>query len=164
MPLRGSQLVRECMRETSMASWGKRTMRELAGTCWQCNARLPKEGVMCPRCGAARAMQEALPNLASPQNGWVTPPDMFDVPKRYRNRQAAEVTDEATATATPAEDTKVEHVYTPPIFDVEVYQAAPPARTYEPRIVNDEPGYMPPIEVYDLFGYSSHENDLLALD
>jgi hypothetical protein len=142
-----------------MAAFWRREADQMAKRCWQCDAKLPNTGTLCGRCGATRVHEERVPNLAIPANGWYAPPDVTDVPKRYASRQTR--TDTTASDASPVtggEETQEQRIYTPPVFDAEVYASRPvraltTPKEYDGRI------YTPPPDLYDAQEYAGTENE-----
>lgn len=135
-----------------MAAFWRRESDQMAKRCWQCGAKLPSTGNLCGRCGATRVKEERVSQLAIPANGWYAPPDLNIVPRRYSSHQTRTDTavdsNDATSAQTPEEETD-QRVYTPPIFDAEVYASAPTRPVSLPKEYTGHV-YTPPENLYDV--------------
>jgi hypothetical protein len=142
-----------------MAAFWRREADQMAKRCWQCDAKLPSTGSLCARCGATRVQEERVPNLAIPANGWYAPPDVTDVPKRYASRQTR--TDTTASDAPPATggaDAQEQSIYTPPVFDAEVYASRPVRGLTTPKEY-DGRMYTPPPDLYDVPEYAGTKSE-----
>ena len=142
-----------------MAAFWRRESDQVTKRCWQCDAKLPSTGTLCARCGATRVREEQKPHLAIPANGWYAPPDINDVPKRYSNKPTrTDTAAKSPSTSSSAEQETGDYIYTPPIFEPEVY-TQPTARTFTQRAVSSGPVYRPPESLYDVQDYSVTARD-----
>ncbi|MGH2484530.1 MAG: hypothetical protein ACRDHE_00825 [Ktedonobacterales bacterium] len=102
---------------------------------------------------------DRVPNLAIPANGWFAPPDITDLPKRYASRQTRTDTTASAATPAPSDvDSPDQRIYTPPVFDAEVY-ASRPVRALTAPNEYDGRMYTPPTDLYDVPEYAGTESE-----
>ena len=88
--------------------------------------------------------------LAIPANGWYAPPDLNVIPKRFSSRQTrTDTAADSDAPAPPTASDEEQHVYTPPIFDAEVYASSPKRAISLPKESGGQI-YTPPANLYDV--------------
>ena len=144
-----------------MAAFWRRDSDQVVQRCWHCNAKLPSTGNLCGRCGATRVHEQHAQRLAIPANGWYSPPDITDVPKRYTSRQTRTDTavERASASRTLTDPRDAEtYVYTPPVFDAEVYAQPVTRPAHQPKEYTGQV-YTPPETLYDVPEYTAGERE-----